>query len=67
LVVAFQNTCLPEAWTHHTLHTLRYKLFWLPGELTRPQNRPVLRLLQSASVNKLTEHILNKIGKLKPL
>jgi len=67
LVVAFQGTCLPEAWTHHTLHTLRYKLFWLPGELTRPQNRPVLRLLESPSIGKLTEHILNQAGKLKPL
>jgi hypothetical protein len=67
LVVAFQTTCLPEAWNDHTLHTLRYKLFWLPGELTRPQNRPVLRLLQSATVSKLTEHILNHVGKLKPL
>lgn len=67
LVTAFQETCLPEAWAHHTLHTLRYKLFWLPGELTRPQNRPVLRLLNSPSVSQLTEHILTQVAKLKPL
>lgn len=67
LVVAFQATCLPEAWNQHTLHTLRYKLFWLPGELTRPQNRPVLRLLHSHDVNALAEHILGRIAKLKPL
>jgi hypothetical protein len=67
LVAAFQQTCLPEAWAHHTLHTLRYKLFWLPGELTRPQNRPVLRLLESPSVSRLTEHILYQVEKLKPL
>lgn len=67
LVAAFQTTCLPEAWTRHTLHTLRYKLFWLPGELTRPQNRPVLRLLHSRNVSKLVEHILHQVGKLKPL
>jgi hypothetical protein len=67
LVAAFQETCLPEAWAHHTLHTLRYKLFWLPGELTRPQNRPVLRLLESPGVSRLTEHILNQVAKLKPL
>jgi len=67
LVAAFQEICLPEAWAHHTLHTLRYKLFWLPGELTRPQNRPVLRLLESPSVGRLTEHILKQVEKLKPL
>jgi hypothetical protein len=67
LVTAFQETCLPEEWAHHTLHTLRYKLFWLPGELTRPQNRPVLRLLNSPSVSRLTDHILDQVEKLKPL
>ncbi len=43
LVTAFQRTCLPDGWRDLTLDRLRYKLFWLPGELTRPQNRPVLR------------------------
>ena len=31
-----------------TLSKLRYKLFLLPAELTRPQNRPVLRLHESS-------------------
>src|SRR5258706_11027783 len=30
-----------------TLSKLRHRLFWLPGELTRPQNRPTLRLVNS--------------------
>jgi hypothetical protein len=44
LVTAFQRTCLEESWQSLTLQKLRYKLFMLPGELTRPKYRPVLRL-----------------------
>ena len=40
LVTAFQRLCLPESWQRLTLSKLRYKLLLLPGELTRPQNRP---------------------------
>jgi hypothetical protein len=44
LVTAFQRNCLEESWQNLTLQKLRYKLFLLPGELTRPHNRPILRL-----------------------
>ena len=44
LVTAFQRTCLPEGWQSLTLSKLHHRLFWLPGELSRPQNRPALRL-----------------------
>jgi len=47
LVTAFQRSCLEESWQSLTLQKLRYKLFLIPGELTRPQNRPVLRLRPS--------------------
>lgn len=67
LVTAFQRTCLPEDWQDLTLRTLRYRLFWLPGELTRPQNRPTLRLADSLAVRRWTEKILQRLGKLKPL
>jgi hypothetical protein len=63
LVTAFQRTCLPERWRDLTLTKLRYKLFWLPGELTRPQNRPTLRLAQMPAVRDLTEHILHQVHK----
>jgi hypothetical protein len=46
---------------------LRYKLFLLPGELTRPQNRPVLRLRESPMLQNLVDDILGKVHKLKPL
>ena len=67
LVTAFQRTCLPEAWQSLTLSKLRHRLFWLPGELTRPQNRPTLRLANSPLIETETEKILQRVQKLKPL
>lgn len=67
LVTSFQQTCLPQNWQDLTLGTLRYRLFWLPGELTRPQNRPTLRLADSPMIRLWTEKILTRIHKLKPL
>lgn len=67
LVTAFQRTCLPEDWQDLTLKSLRYRLLWLPGELTRPQNRPTLRLADSPVVRGWTEKIQHRIQKLKPL
>jgi len=67
LVTAFQRSCLEEPWQNLTLTKLRYKLFFLPGELTRPQNRPVLRLRESLRLAELADHILARLGRLKPL
>ena len=67
LVTAFQRTCLDESWQDLTLQKLRYKLFLIPGELTRPQNRPVLRLRPSPMIEDLAETILARAAKLKPL
>jgi hypothetical protein len=67
LVTAFQRTCLPEDWQNLTLRTLRYRLLWLPGELTRPQNRPTLRLADFPVVRGWTDKILDRIERLKPL
>ena len=33
----------------------QHRLFWLPGELTRPQNRPTLRLANSPIIEAETE------------
>ena len=67
LVTAFQRTCLPESWQGHTLPKLRFKLFLLPGELTRPQNRPTLRLKDSSLIQRLAEDMLARVAKLSPL
>lgn len=67
LVTAFQRNCLQESWQNLTLTRLRYKIFLLPGELTRPQNRPVLRLRESPMLQNLANDILTKIHRVKPL
>ncbi len=67
LVTAFQRSCLDDSWQALTLQKLRYKLFLIPGELTRPQNRPVLRLRPSPMIEDLTEKIIRKVGRVNPL
>jgi hypothetical protein len=67
LVTAFQRTCLPAEWQSFTLSKLRHKLFWVPGELTRPQNRPTLRLVNSPLITVSAEKILHRVHRLKPL
>jgi hypothetical protein len=67
LVTAFQRTCLPDEWQSLTLSKLRHRLFWLPGELTRPENRPTLRLTNSRLIVPWSDKILHRVHKLKPL
>jgi hypothetical protein len=67
LVTAFQRTCLPAEWQSLTLSKLRHRLLWLPGELTRPQNRPTLRLVNSRLIAARGEKILHRVHRLKPL
>ena len=67
LVTGFQRTCLPEDWQTLTLSKLRHRLFWLPGELSRPRNRPTLWLGNSGPIRKWTEKILHRTYRLKPL
>jgi len=67
LVTALQRNCLQESWQNVTLAKLCYKLFLLPGELIRPQNRPVLRLRESPMLQNLANDILTNIRTLKPL
>lgn len=67
LVTAFQRNCLEESWQNLTLSKLRYKLFLLPGELTRPHNRPILRLKESPMLKDLARDILKKVHRLKPI
>ena len=61
LVTAFQRTCLPEDWQNLTLSKLRHRLLWLPGELTRPQNRPTLRLSNAPIIQTWTKKILQRV------
>jgi hypothetical protein len=67
LVTAFQRTCLSEEWQSLTQSKLRHRLFWLPGQLTRPQNRPTLRLATSRLIDFWGDKILRRVHKIKPL
>jgi hypothetical protein len=67
LVTAFQRTCLPPSLQNCTLQQLRLKLFLLPGELTRPQNRPTLRLKDSPLLQRFAQDTLAKIQSIPPL
>jgi len=67
LVTAFQRSCLDPNWQSLMLQKLRLKLFLLPGEITRPQNRPVLRLKNSPLLEKTAHQILANIDRLTPL
>jgi hypothetical protein len=67
LVTTFQRTCLPKEWQDLTLSTLRYRLFWLPGELTRPQHRPTLRLADAPAIQSWVDQIQHRLHRLKPL
>jgi Transposase DDE domain group 1 len=67
LVTPFQRPCLPQEWPALTSGTLRDRLLWLPGALTRPQNRPALRLADSPVIRKWTDNIPARSYKRKPL
>jgi len=43
----FRRFCLPEPWQRLTLPTIRQRLLLVPGELVRPQGKPLLKLPQS--------------------
>lgn len=67
LVTAFQRICLPEDWQAFTLQTLRHKLFTLPGELIRPQNRPILRFNSVPELEPVAKFIHKRLKDLQPL
>jgi hypothetical protein len=50
-----------------TLSKLRHIFFWLPGELTRPQNRPIVRFATWPLIQKGAHEILHHVHGLKPL
>ena len=67
LVTAFQRTCLEPDWQSLALQKLRFKLFLLPGQITRPQNRPLRRLKDSPLIQRTAHRIVASVDKLTPL
>lgn len=67
LVVWFKRLCLPEDWQTLTVETLRRRLLLIPGNFTRTDNRPELKLPSNTPYRDTCESALKKIKKLKPL
>jgi Transposase DDE domain group 1 len=61
----FKRLCLPPGYQSMTLATLRRELLMLPGELTRAENIPILRLPSSEADRGVIQHALDRISKFK--
>ena len=65
LINWFKRLCLPTEFQNMTLKTLRTSLLLIPGELTRPDNRPVLKLPVNFLYKNAFEYAIKRIEKLK--
>lgn len=65
LINWFKRLCLPMEFHNMTLKTLRARLLLIPGELTRPDNRPTLKLPANLLYKHAFEYAIKKIEKLK--
>ncbi len=65
LINWFKRLCLPNQFQNLTLRTLRTRLLLIPGELTRTNNRPTLKLPASFIYKDVFEYALKRIDQLK--
>jgi hypothetical protein len=65
LINWFKRLCLPVEFHNITLNTLRSRLLLIPGELTRPDDRPTLKLPANFLYKDAFEHAMRSIEKLK--
>lgn len=65
LVNWFKRLCLPSQLHHVTLQTLRHKIFLMPAQLLRTDNRPRLVLPASGAREAVWTHALAQIRRLK--
>jgi hypothetical protein len=61
----FRRLCVPPALQRWSLRTLRNQLLLVPGELVRPQGRPVLKLPESFPHQQAFRETLDRIERLK--
>jgi len=61
----FKRLCLPREFQNMTLKTLRMQLLFVPGELVRAQNKPMLKLPAHYWYKDTLERALIQIEKLK--
>lgn len=67
LMIWFQRLCLPEDWQSYTVETLRRRLLLIPGNFTRTDNRPELRLPKNSPYQDTFLYAMKRIAKLTPL
>lgn len=65
LINWFKRLCLPTEFQNMTLKTLRSRLLLIPGELTRPDNRPTLKLPTNFLYKDAFEYAIKVIEKLR--
>lgn len=65
LINWFKRLCLPVDFQSMTLRTLRSRLLLIPGELTKPENKPILKLPANFLYRDGFEIAVKNIDKLK--
>lgn len=65
LINWFKRLCLPPDFHRKTLKTLRTELIMIPAELTRTDNRPMLKLPEHMLQRHLFEWTVKKLKKIK--
>jgi len=65
LINWFKRLSLPKEFQNMTLNTLRNRLLVIPGELTRPDNKPTLKLPANFLYKDASEYAIKKIDKLR--
>jgi len=65
LINWFKRLCLPKEFQNMTLKTLRMQLLFIPGELVRTHNKPVLKFPANFWYKDTIEYTLKQIEKLK--
>jgi len=65
LINWFKRLCLPKELHNMTLKTLRTQLLFVPGELVRTDNKPVLKFPANFLYKEVIEYALKKIEKVK--
>jgi hypothetical protein len=66
LVNWFKRLCLPPELQGATLQTLRHKIFLMPAQLRRVENRPSLALPASGPRETAWKYALDRISRLRP-
>ena len=65
LINWFKRLCLPKDMHNMTLKTLRTQILFVPGELVRTDNKPVLKFPANFLYKEVVEHALKQIEKVK--